>query len=167
MKVATRTILTIFLQLCTVAAAPAANYTINNPADKIFNPADRMYNPSTEIKNPATTITNPAEQISTDPSPAAPGAQPAAKLTEQVQPAADKKAGPVVEKKYYTFKKVRDYINAAKKAFVKDDILEFVALIEDAQRRIASGSLKASAKTVKKLAKYRAFGYALLEPDKD
>ena len=147
--------------------AVAANYNINNPADKInnpaskiANPADKIYNPSSNINNPASTVTNPAAQL-TNPSPLS-VAQPAVKQAEQVTPGVDRRLLPVVEKKYYTFKKVKEYINAAKKAFVKDDYPEFIAIAEDALQRINSGSLRASVKTKNKLNKYREFGYSLM-----
>ncbi len=143
--------------------AIAAEYNDINPADKIKNPSGRIYNPSSDIKNPADKISNPAEKITTNPNPVTPAAQPVVMQAEPANPQAVKKATAVVQKKYYTFTKVNEYIVAAKKAFVRDDIIEFIAITEDALRRITAGSLKAAAKTKIKLNKYRAFGYSLLE----
>jgi hypothetical protein len=151
------------LLVCMFSSAIAADYTIHNPADKIRNPAERMYNPAADIKNPAAVITNPAAQMTTNPNPLPSVVPPVVVPAEQGQQEVKKRVVPVVPKKYYTFKKVREYLDAAKKAFVKDDYQEFTAITEDALRRIDAGSLKASAKTRKKLDKYKVFGYSLLE----
>lgn len=152
------------------APVTAANFKIDNPAEKIDNPAAKMYNPATEIKNPAVNIVNPAAKIN-NPNPASP-VTPAAshsskeeyvRSTKQAEKSAGLKS--VIPQKNYTFKKVKEYINAAKKAFAQDDYIEFLSITEDALRRINSGSLKASRKTRQKLAKYKKFGYGLLEED--
>lgn len=148
------------------APATAANFKIDNPAEKIENPAAKMYNPATEIKNPAVNIVNPAAKIN-NPNPASPVTPSAKEEHVRSTKQAEKTAGhkPVIPLKNYTFKKVKEYINAAKKAFAQDDYIEFLSITEDALRRINSGSLKASRKTRQKLAKYKKFGYGLLEED--
>lgn len=155
----------MLLCICS-STVKAANSRITNPADKISNPADTMYNPAADMKNPANSIKNPAERMAS-PDPLYPPAPPAAQRTEQVHPQSEKESKPVVQKKYYTFKKVKEYIAAAKKAFVGDDYQEFIAITEDALRRIDAGSLKASALTRRKLLKYQKFGYSLLQADKN
>ncbi len=149
-----------------VSSAVAANYTISNPADKIVNPAGRISNPAEKMYNPASNIANPAEQLA-NPNPVIPVQTKIPLPVGQAKLAAEKPALPVVPAKYYTFKKVKEYLEAAKKAFGKDDYTEFTTLSEDALRRINSGGLKASRKTIKKLEKFRTFGYALLAKDED
>lgn len=154
----------LIIVLCLNTPTNAAMETLKNPADLIKNPVDRIYNPATRIANPAATIDNPATRIDsanplTPPVPPAP--QPAvttkAKAAEQTQPTA------VIPRKNYSFKTAQAYINAAKKAFIQDDYLEFLSITEDALRRIDAGTLKASMKSKQKLTRFKIFGYGLLE----
>jgi len=162
----------ILLSLCTAAAADM--YSIKNPAEKISNPADSMYNPATKVDNPAGNIYNPATRMK-EPDPLSPPTQaqpaPGAVAAEAVpttarpatkgaQPARPK---PAIPQKDYNYKTARAYINAAKKAFNRDDFVEFVAIAEDAVRRMNSGTLKASKKNRQQLVNYKVFGYGLLE----
>ena len=149
--------------------APAAIYVITNPADKINNPADKMYNPATQINNPAAAIDNPAGRMD-NPNPLTPvplavppqSSPDAAAATPPAKQAAEHPPKPTIPHKHYPFKTAKEYIAAAKKAFAQDDYLEFLALTEDALRRISAGSLKASKKNRQKLLKYQTFGYGLL-----
>ena len=162
-----RVLATVIAIMTTIATSlMAADYTIRNPADKIDNPAGRMSNPAETIHNPAANITNPSDQLA-NPDPVRPLRQTEAKPKEAAAPATPTPAPPVVPARYYTYKRVREYLDAAKRAFGKDDYLEFTALTEDALRRINSGGLKASKKTVRKLEKFKAFGYAMLTRDED
>jgi hypothetical protein len=147
-----RILLLSALLAAAVSTAGAANYTINNPAGNIVNPAGSMANPAEQLANPNPLVPMPTQT----PQPVV-----------QVKPAAEKPALPLVMAKYYTFKRVKDYLDAAKKAFARDDYTEFTTLAEDALRRINSGGLKASRKTIRKLEKFRDFGYALLAKDED
>jgi hypothetical protein len=162
-----RVAVAIALVLGPCSLGTGADYTIQNPADKIRNPADKMYNPATQINNPATNIYSPAAQMD-NPNPLSPPTQP---LTKIPTAAAEKpvvpprKPLPTIPKKQYSFKRVREYLTAAKKAFSQDDYLEFLAITEDALRRIDAGTLKASKKSQQKLLKYKTFGYGLLETD--
>jgi len=159
--------------LCLEAPAPAkgAMYVIENPAGKISNPAGQMYNPATQTNNPASNIYNPGTRMDSRnpisaPNPAPP--EPAAKVTAPAatpaKPAQQQKQykQEIVPQKYH-YKTAGAYLAAAKKAFVKDDYPEFLAITEDALRRIAAGTLKASAATRHTLQNYRAFGYGLLK----
>lgn len=148
------------------APATAAMDAIKNPADKIRNPADKMYNPATKVNNPADNIYNPATRLA-NPDPLSPPVQPAPAPAvtapkPAVKPAAQATLRPVIPQKSYYFKTVGEYINAAKKAFSHDDYVEFLAVTEDALRRIEAKTLKASLKSKQKLAKYKLFGYGLL-----
>ena len=167
----------IAIALCLHAPATAAMYTINNPADKISNPADKMYNPATQVNNPASHVYNPATRMD-NPNPLSPPTQPvpqptATEVTPTTKPAQQIKEHPQAEpeptipQKSYHFKTVREYINAAKKAFAQDDYREFLAITEDALRRIRAGTLKASKVTRQKLTRYKSFGYGLLERNED
>jgi hypothetical protein len=157
--------------LCLYAPAMAAMYTIDNPAEKIRNPADKMYNPATQIKNPAANMYNPATRMdAANPlsPPTQPVAEPAtAEATKQRAKQGKVLLSPAVPQKNYYFKTVKEYVTAAKKAFAQDDYLEFLALTEDALRRIRAGTLQASKKTRQQLAKYKAFGYGLLEKNEE
>lgn len=151
--------------LCLPAAADM--YSIQNPAGKINNPADKMYNPATQVNNPAANIYNPASRM-LGPDPLSPPTQPL--VTEAAPTARPEKRGkdqqrlkPVIPRKSYYYKTVGKYISSAKKAFTRDDYTEFLAITEDALRRIHAGTLKASTKTRQKLVNYRKFGYGLLE----
>lgn len=165
----------IAVLLCLHAPATAAMYTIDNPAEKINNPADKMYNPATHVNNPASNIYNPATRMN-NPNPLSPPTQPVPpptvpEATTTTKPAKQikeqPKSKPIIPQKSYYFKTVKAYINAAKKAFAQDDYREFVSITEDALRRINAGTLKASKKTRQKLAKYKVFGYGLLEKNED
>ncbi len=161
----------VVLSLCAVAAADM--YSIKNPAEKISNPADTMYNPATKVDNPAGNIYNPATRMKEPdplspptqaqpvPKPVAaettPPARPATKVAQQARPK------PAIPQKDYNYKTARAYINAAKKAFSRDDFVEFVAIAEDAVRRMNSGTLKTSKKNRQQLVNYTVFGYGLLE----
>lgn len=161
--------------ICLNAPATAAMYTINNPAEKITNPADKMYNPATQVKNPAANIYNPATRMN-NPDPLSPPtqAEPQPAVTEATiskRPAKKIKELPAnkanIPAKNYNFKTEREYVIAAKKAFVKDDYTEFISITEDALRRIRAGTLKASRKTKQQLTRYKVFGYGLLEKNAD
>jgi len=157
-----------FLLVCCLdAPATAAMYRIENPASTINNPAGKMYNPATQTNNPAENIYNPVSRID-NPNPlsqptravpvpavtrAAPEAAPAKGLEDQPRP---------LPAKSYHLKTVKAYIDAAKKSFLRDDHVEFLSITEDALRRIAAGTLKASKESKQLLIKYRAFGYGLL-----
>jgi hypothetical protein len=151
----------------------AANFTIDNPADRIKNPAGTVNNPSAQIHNPAASISNPASRMN-DPNPLSPSASPVPQPTEtraapSQEPAVRLSAQPqkvplrAVFVKRYHFKTAGAYICAAKKAFSRDDYREFLAVTEDALKRIHAGTLSASAATQQTLAKYQRFGYGLLE----
>lgn len=152
----------IALLLCLHTPSIAAMDAIKNPADRIRNPADRMYNPATDVKNPADTMYNPATQID-NPNPLTPPVQPPPPPTVIAKPAELSPLKPVIPQKSYYLKTVRAYLNAAKKAFVLDDYIEFISVTEDALRRIDAGTLKASKKSKQKLVKFKTFGYSLLE----
>ena len=170
----------IAMALCLNAGASAkpAMYVIENPAAKISNPADKMYNPATQVNNPASNIYNPAGRMNnpnplspptqpgpqpavTEPQPtvteATTAAKPAKQITEQPRPKS------TVPQKSYYFKTVKEYISAAKKAFIQDDFVEFLSITEDALRRIHAGTLKASKKSREMLVRYKMFGYGFLE----
>lgn len=152
----------------------AANFVIDNPADKIKNPAGTMYNPATHIKNPAATIYNPADRMD-NPSPLSPvtpaipippvttNTVPAAVPAEQIAKRPLSRATVAVPIKKYNYKTVAVYIAAAKKAFVRDDYREFVAISDDALRRIRAGTLSASNRSRQQLLKYKAFGQGMLD----
>lgn len=157
----------IALLFCVYAPAMAAMDAIKNPADKIRNPADRMYNPATRINNPATNIYNPATGLD-NPAPLSPPGQSAPQPAVTAAPAVTKAAEqtlsrPVIPHQKYNFKTVKEYLDAAKKAFTRDDYIEFLSVTEAALRRIDAGKLKASPKARQKLDRYKAFGYGLLE----
>ncbi|HIJ86777.1 MAG TPA: hypothetical protein HPP97_03730 [Desulfuromonadales bacterium] len=150
----------------------AAIYVIDNPSDKIKNPASTMNNPATQIKNPASNIYNPADRMENpDPlSPVTPAIPrpPEAKNIPAV-PAVKTGKRPLIRAtvavphKEYHFKTVAAYIFAAKKAFSRDNYSEFLAITDDALRRIAAGTLKASNKSRQTLLKYKIFGQSLLD----
>lgn len=152
--------------ICLHKPAISAVSKIDNPADRIKNPAEKIYNPASDIKNPASNIYNPAGRMN-DPNPLStptqavpdPTATKAVKTTDHPM----LKSKPKIPQKNYDFKSVTLYIVAIKKAFNKDDYIEFISLTEDALKRISEGTLKASRKTKQKLKKYRKFGYGLLE----
>jgi hypothetical protein len=153
----------ITLALGLNTAVPAAMYTINNPADKIRNPADSMKNPATQIKNPATDIYNPATQMNNE-NPLTPPSKPDPQTASgtSLPPKPTLQQRPILAAKYYTFKSVKEYVTAAKQAFARDDFAEFIAISEDALRRINASNLRASKKTRLKLITYTDFGYALM-----
>jgi len=144
----------IALIFCLNAPAWGAMYEINNPASNIYNPATRMNNP-----NPLSPPTQPVPQPPA--TEAATATKPATQIREQARPRS------AIPQKSYNFKTAAAYINAAKKAFVRDDYPEFLSITEDALRRISAGTLKASKKTERKLAKYKVLGYGLLEQNED
>jgi hypothetical protein len=168
----TRFIAGLAVMICLNAPAAADMYSIKNPAEKISNPADRIYNPASKVDNPAANIYNPATRMN-DPEPLSPPTQllPAARaaLPDAAAARPEKKGReeslprPSVPQKEYNLKTARAYISAAKKAFVRDDYTEFIAIAEDAVRRINAGSLKASRKNRQQLIRYKVFGYGLLE----
>jgi len=108
---------------------------MNNP-NPLSTPTQSVPQPTTEV----TTTTKPVEQSKEQPKPK-----------------------PAIHKKRHYSKTVREYINAAKKAFAKDDYKKFVSITEDALKRISDGTLKASKKEKQTLVKYKTFGYGLLE----
>lgn len=140
--------------LCLNSPARAAMYKIDNPASNIYNPAARMNNP-----NPLSPPTQPVPQPTV--TEVTTTTKPAKQIKEQPRPKS------AIPQKSYHFKTVRAYINAAKKAFAQDDYMEFISITEDALRRISAGTLKASKKTERKLAKYKVFGYELLDKNED
>ncbi|GAM11497.1 hypothetical protein OR1_03813 [Geobacter sp. OR-1] len=155
----------------------AAMYTIDNPADKISNPADKIFNPATQNNNPAINIYNPAGRMDNQ-NPLSPPTQPfpqpsTAETTTTAKPAGQiceppqPKPKPTIPEKRYNFKTAKSYVTAAKKAFYLDKYIEFIAITEDALRRINDGTLKVSKKTKQKLNKFNEFGYRLLEKDEE
>jgi len=138
------------------APARGAMYKIDNPASNIYNPAARMNDP-----NPVSPPTQPQPLPKPTVTEATTATKPAKQIKEQPQPR------PAVPQKSYYFKTAGAYINAAKKAFARDDYIEFLSITEDALRRIGAGTLKASMKTKQKLVRYKAFGYGLLEKNED
>jgi hypothetical protein len=54
-------------------------------------------------------------------------------------------------------------VDAAKKAFSRDDYVGFLSITDDALRRIRAGTLTASKIIEKKLVLYMKFGYGLLD----
>lgn len=129
-----------------------------------------MYNPATQINNPAARIDNPSPLATpTRPVPptkatvVTPGPEPAKLIKEKPQ----LQTRPAIPEKWYHFKTAGAYIALANKAFVRDDYREFLAITEDALRRISAGTLKASKKMKQKLHKYRIIGYELLKDSED
>jgi hypothetical protein len=159
--------------LCLHAPARSEMYSIKNPADKIQNPADKMYNPATQVDNPAANIYNPATRMN-NPDPLSPPTQaipppiPQTVSPEIVPPSKPEKLIRKVDvpPKSYKFKTVSEYVFAAKRAFTRDDIKEFLSITEDALKKIQSGALNASQSTKQKLINYKKFGYGLLEERK-
>ena len=144
----------IALILCLNAPAWAAMYEIDNPASNIYNPASRMDNPN-PLSPPTKHVAQPtATKVTTT-------TKPERQIKEQPRPKS------AIPQKSYYFKNVTAYINAAKKAFARDDYMEFLSVTEDALRRIRAGTLKASRKAERKLAKYKALGYGLLEKNEN
>ena len=164
-----RSVAVIAVLFCLNTPAAAAMYTIDNPAAKMSNPADKMYNPATQVNNPAANIYNPATRM-TDPNPITPPVQAVPQPAEvpiAKRPAKQAEVQPTpastVPVKSYSFKSANEYVNAAKRAFVRDEYMKFVSITEDALRRISAGTLKASKKTRQQLVKYKVFGYGLLK----
>ena len=140
--------------LCLNAPAMGAMYKIENPASNIYNPAARMDNPN-PLSPPTQPVPQPTvKEVTTT-------TEPAKQIKEQPRPK------PTVPQKKYNFKTAGMYIVAAKKAFARDDYIEFISITEDALRRISAGTLKASKKTKLTLARYKVFGYNLLEKNED
>lgn len=136
--------------LCLIVPASAEMYKIENPAANIYNPAARMNNPD-PLSPPTQAVTQP---VSSEPE-----IVPRPEKLTRAQP----QLKPDIPLKSYNFKSVKTYVQFAKKAFVRDDYLEFISIAEDALRRIGSGTLKSSKKTQQRLEKFRHFGYALLD----
>jgi hypothetical protein len=132
--------------------AMSANYKIDNPASSIYNPAARMDNP-----NPISPVTQPVPQPNATKE--ITSANPAIQANERPL----SQDGRAIQHKKYYFKTVGAYINAAKKAFNRDDYMEFFSISEDALGRINAGTLRASINTKQKLVKYNRFGYELLD----
>src|SRR6266498_2106123 len=124
----------ISVVLCLNASAMAAMYKIDNPASNIYNPATRMNNP-----NPLSPPTQPVPQPTV--TEVTTSTKPVKRIKEQPR------SKSAIPQKSYHFKTVTAYINAANKAFVQDDYMEFLSITEDALRRIRAGTLKASKKT--------------------
>jgi hypothetical protein len=166
----------IAIILCLYAPATAEMYKIKNPAEKINNPADKMNNPATHINDPASNIYNPAARMD-NPNPLSPPTQPVPQSTvtgvtttkpaKQLGGNPQLQTRPAIPEKSYHFKTAGEYITSAKKAFTRDDYREFLAITEDALRRIRAGTLKTSGKTKQKLDKYRILGYGLLKDNED
>jgi len=140
--------------LCLSTPARGAMYEIDNPASNIYNPASRINNP-----NPLSPPTKPVPRPTVTETTTA--TKPANQSKEQPRPRS------TIPQKSYYFKTATAYINAAKKAFARDDYMEFLSITEDALRRISAGTLKASKKTERKLAKYKVLGYGLLDKNED
>lgn len=147
--------------VCLHIPALSAIYKIDDAADRIKNPANKIYNPATDIKNPASNIYNPAGRMD-DPNPLSPPTQVVPKPTDPASGQPLLRSKPSIPQKNYNFKSVKLYIVAIKKAFNKDDYVEFLSITEDALQRINDGTLKASQKNKLKLEKYKKFGYGLL-----
>ena len=156
--------------VCLSAPVTAAMYRIENPAGTMSNPAEKMSNPATRTNNPASNIYNPGAAMG-NPTPLSPPtkpvpaprvveAAPETKLDKQIKSQPEPKVA--VPVKSYHLKTVDAYVTAAKKAFIEDDYVRFVSITEDALRRIAAGTLKASNKSKQQLLKYRAVGRGLL-----
>lgn len=169
-----KTAAVLALLICAIQTpALSANYAIDNPADRIINPVDKMYNPATDIKNPASTIYNPASRMD-NPNPLSPvNPQPAVPKEAAKTPPAGSvqeqsaRSRPPVMQRNYNLKTVGAYIIAAKKAFRCDNYREFIAISEDALRRIDAGTLRSSQKTKQTLIGYRKFGYGMLDKDEE
>jgi hypothetical protein len=151
--------------LCLYAPATAEMYTIKNPAEKINNPAGTMYNPATQVNNPAARIDNPSP-LSTPTRPVPPTkatvVTPEPDTAKLIKEKPQLQPRPAIPEKWYNLKTAGAYIALANKAFVRDDYREFLAITEDALRRISAGTLKASNKMKQKLLKYGIIGYELL-----
>jgi hypothetical protein len=148
--------------LCLYAPARGAMYKIDNPAANIYNPATRMDNPN-PLSPPTQPVPQPVPQPVSQPTvtEVTTTTEPAKQIKEQPRPK------PTVPQKRYYFKTASMYIVAAKKAFARDDYMKFISITEDALRRINAGTLKASKKTKLTLARYKVFGYDLLEKNGD
>ncbi len=156
----------IVLGVC--ATALSAIYEIDNPAAQIKNPASKMYNPASNVDNPSSKIYNPAANMN-NPSPVSPVTQPVPQPEETKSASRPQKRSlppltrPAIPQKRYNYKTVKQYLKAAKKAFITDNYMEFLMITEDAVRRIDGGTLKASNKEKVRLKKYKTFGYGLVE----
>lgn len=146
---------TAALLICLQTPAMSANFAIDNPASNIYNPAAHMDNPSP---------ISPASQAI--PAPPAITKEIAAPLpVEKIKVQPQPQPKPTIPNKNYHFKTVNAYIVAAKKAFNRDNHMEFVSITEDALRRINAGTLRASKISKQKLLHYKTFGYGLLVED--
>ena len=163
-------IVVLVLGICTPVLS--ANYSIDNPVDRLKNPAGSMYNPATYINNPAANIYNPAAQMDNR-NPLSPVTPPVPQATAPIEIPPNLPVGQIRNKslsqpqsatfhKSYHFKSAKIYILAAKTAFSRDDYVEFLSITEDALRRMSAGTLRASKKTEQKLIKFKIFGYGLL-----
>jgi hypothetical protein len=133
----------------------AEMYKIENPASNIYNPATRMDNPS-PISPPTQTVPQPAvTEVSPIP-------KPAAQIKEHHQPQPKHN----IPHRSYQFKTAREYLDAAKKSFKREDYQKALFITEDALRRIKIGTLKASKNIKQKLNEYRVSGYKLLNNKK-
>lgn len=141
--------------LCVYTPAIAKMFKIENPAANIYNPASRMNEPN-PISPPTQAIPQPTAQVKETPT-----------ENQKVQPQQSQhpQAKHAINRKNYKYKSARAYINAAKKAFVQDNYLEFLLITEDALRRINAKTLNASKKLEKQLIKYKAFGHGLIDKD--
>lgn len=141
---------------CLNGPATAAMFVIENPAGQISNPAATMDNPAPHPANPATNVYHPVAATDNRKVPTLPAA------TEPAPPAQPVKAQPELKQKKYHLKSVKAYIAAAKRSFVMDDYAEFIAVTEEALRRIDAGTLKVTKQSEDILVKYRVIGYVLL-----
>lgn len=136
--------------------AISANFRIDNPASNIYNPAAHM--------DDVSPIAPPTQPV---PAPPAITKKITAPLpAEQIKGQSLPRPKNTIPARNYNFKTVGEYLNAAKKAFIKDNYIEFLSVTEDALRRIRSGTLRAPKISEQKLAKYKAFGYGLLADEK-
>jgi len=145
----------ITLVLCLNAPAMAEMYKIENPASNIYNPATRMDNP-----NPISPPTQPVPQPAV--TEATPTPIPATQIKEQPQHQPKHN----IPHKSYHFKTAKEYLDAAKRSFKREDYKKALSITEEALRRIKAGTLKASKKTKQKLNEYRVTGYKLLNDKK-
>jgi len=142
----------IMLALQMASPVSAGVNPIQNPAANIYNPASRMDNPNPLTPpSPVTPPEPPAKSVTIVPEPPV-----------QLQPKAQPTPKPVVTPKTYNLTTDKAYIIAANKAYANNDNLEFLAITEEALRRINAGTLKATKKSRQTLEKYKQLGNRIL-----
>ena len=154
------------LLLSLQAPAMAADFSINNPADRIHNPASDIKNPAANIYNPAAHMDNPnplSPPTQPIPQPPATKNKSATESADQIKAKPQHKPKAAIPHKSYYFKSVKTYITAAKKALNQGRYIKSLSISEDALRRINAGTLRASKKSVQTLNKYKDLGYRQLE----